>query len=195
MSPKPKEGEPMSQFRFVIAVLLLSVFSETNIQAQVDLVNDFATIQGQSGFTYLALGDGRPTNTTNPSSALSLLFFWGDGSIANGGETFNGPFYRGDGDILPYVQKETDRGYLALHPEPASSGAALAAAVGYQFSDSGTYRINGDFARANDFRLAGNGVDIGIFLNEDFSDPVFEATISSDHFVNANDPFSGTATT
>ena len=158
----------------------------------VDLVDDFVTTQGQNGFSYLALGDGRPVNTTNSSSVIDLLTFDGNASLGNGSATFTGPFYRGPEGGFPYVQNETDRGYLALHPTATSSEPALAAAVGYEFSELGTFRVTGQFARANDFRLAGNGVDIGIYLNEDFSNPVFESTISSDHAVDPDDPFSGT---
>ena len=172
------------------ALFLFLVLLPGTVLGQIDLIDDFATTQTENGFRYLAFGDNRPVNITNPSTSVTDLTLALDGSIPNGSETFTGDVWVGNGDILPYVQNE-DRGFLALHPESLSSGA-LAAAILFDVQTDGNYSIEGDFARANDFRNAGNGVDVGIYLNEDFSSPLFESSISSDHEVSIDNVFGGT---
>ena len=172
--------------------LLICIFSFIGLSAasaQVNLVDDFGSTQNENGFQYLAYGDSRPVNVTNPSSELLDLMFAGNNSIPNGSEDFEGDVWVGDGDILPYIQNE-ERGFLALHPESQSSGA-LAAALLFNVDSTNTYLIEGDFARANNFRNAGNGVDVGIYLNEDFTDPIFETSISADHDVSLDNLFGG----
>ena len=82
-------------------------------------------------------------------------------SLANGSTTFTAPIFRGAGDILLFVMKDTNHDFLALHPE-ANAAGALGAAVEFTIPESGPIRIAGDFARANDALNAGNGVDLGI---------------------------------
>jgi len=76
-----------------------------------------------------------------------------------------------------------------MHPS-STNGVS----VQYEIATAGTVQVTGGFARANDSQNSGDGVNVGIYLN-DLSTPVFEASISSDHQVNAvigGDVFAGT---
>lgn len=178
--------------RVTLSTVLIVALSSQCLFGQINLVNDFSATQGGNGLSYLAVGDARPSNTTNPGAGVSLMTFDGVTTLPNGSANFSGPLFRGAGDILPYVQLETTRGFLALHPE-ALVGGAIGAGVEWVVPQSGLLRIDVDFARANDAQLAGNGVDVGIYVNRNFANPVFLSSISSNHFVNPNLPFNGTA--
>ena len=147
----------------------------------IDFFEDFSEQQGLNGLTYRILPD-------DPVGGIPELVFENPLSTSNGSQTFEGPAFIGSGG-LPFGQQELSREFLALHPSPAS-GMALE----YSFQMSGSMRIVGDFARANDFQNAGDGVEVGIYLN-DLSTPIFETLISSSHEVDSSiggDVFIGT---
>ena len=179
-------------------ILLVAVFAGDNSDAGFDvtafrgtvsavpLVNffqDFSDTQGDNGITYVALpnvsGDSPPALTFSAGITLG-----------NGTQTFEGPgFIAPGGAVIPYVQQELSREFLALHPS-----AANGVSIQYAIETTGTIRVSGDFARASDFLNTGDGVDVGIYLN-DLDTPVFERSISSNHEVDSTvdgDVFAGT---
>ena len=173
--------------RILIAVALTCLILPSPALGQapdLELVNffqDFSQTQGANGLTYANPPSG--SGGTRPA-----LTFNAEASFANGSQTFEGPGFFGPGG-LPHVQQELTREFLALHP-----GQNNGVSVQYQIETSGCIRVTGDFARANDFRNAGDGVNVGIYLNN-LDTPVFATTISSDHDVDASvggDVFAGT---
>ena len=170
-------GFDVTAFRGTISL----VADTTTSPELVNFFQDFSNIQGTNGITFSGLPDD------SNSSAPALLFNAGV-AFTNGTQTFDGPGFFGPGG-LPHVQQESSREFLALHPSPANG-----VSVQYLIEATECIRISCEFARANDFRLAGDGVNVGIYLN-DLDTPVFESTISSDHEVDASiggDVFAGT---
>lgn len=171
--------------RVSLAAILICLVLPSHLLGQgVELVNffqDFTETQGANGISYVGLpselGDNPPPLTFNAGVAF-----------ANGNQTFDGPGFFGPGGF-PHVQQELSREFLALHPTQ-SRGVSIQ----YTIETTGSIRVSCDFARANDFQNAGDGVSVGIYLN-DLSTPVFETSISSDHSVDATvdgDVFAGT---
>jgi len=161
---------------FVYAVLFVSV--------TVFNPASFGETQGSNGLTYLGYGDNRSTNITNPSQEILNLGFFAEPPFGNG------PIFA-QTDLFPHVQA-VEEGYLLMHPE-ATPGGALGAAVAFTVSERSILRLSGDFARANVARNHGNGVDVGIYLNGDLQNPIFESSISTDHDVDLIEVFAGTS--
>jgi hypothetical protein len=180
----------MYHYRAIPTILLL--FGCTVAQAvPLSLPADFSSTQGISGFFYQEIGDSRPGNVANPSAApLTDLPFIGEPDLVNGSVTFSGPTYMSD-DSFPFIMNETARGFMLMHPgsETTSNRAAV---ITWVSPVSRWYSLQGAFARANDTRLGGNGVDVGVFRNADLTTSLFAASISPDHAVNPEDPFAGT---
>ena len=179
----------MPLIRFIVCATLLAssftVFKAADAQS-IDLFNSFTDTQGANGLSYLGFGDSRPINTTNPSQEIiNLLFFSEPPEFFGAGPLF------AQSDFFPHIQA-AEEGYLLLHPE-ATPGGALGAAVAFTASESNTLLLSGDFARANAARNLGNGVEVGIYLNGDLLNPIFESSISSDHDVDLSNVFSGTS--
>ena len=159
----------------------------------VELPRDFSTTQGQYGIRYVSVGDTRPGNTLNPGpgeiTELSFLGFVDQITQA-------GDLYAGVGGY-PQALHDTARDMLHLHPGTGghslgSGSANLGVAVEWTVDTYGTYRVLGDFARANINRAAGNGVELWIYLNDNLSAPLFASVIDADHDVNLDDAFGGT---
>ncbi len=172
----------------------LFLYCTQSVSATISLFDSFSNTNSGNGINYLAVGDARPINTSNSSSSYQLLNFTGDLALGGGSNTFNGPTYTAPNRFYPYVQQEKNRGFLALHPEGVTEGAsngAFGAGIEVVIQESGTYRVTGIFARANDFVLAGDGVDVGIYLNRQLSNPLFESNVSSNFSVDINNVFGG----
>jgi hypothetical protein len=140
---------------------------------------------------YESFGDNRPTNTTNPGVGENPLEFGGIFELHNGSVINTGPLFMSEVGFYPYVQLDQQRNLLLLHPGTFST-ASLGACVSVLAPKDGTYNVSGAFARANSFQLAGDGVDVAVFRNLNTAVPLYGATISANHLVNAEDPFSGT---
>jgi len=174
-------------FRILITVVLVClILTSSSLAQEVELVNffqDFSDTQGDNGITYAGLptASGSSTPTLGYNAGITL---------GTGTQTFSGPaFIAPAGAIIPYVQQETSREFLAMHPHSANG-----IAIQYAIETAGTIRVSGDFARANDFRFSGDGVSVGIYLNN-LDTPVFKSSISSDHIVDttiSGDVFAGT---
>lgn len=168
----------------------------------VSIPEDFSTTQGVNGLFYQLVGDSRPSNITNGSNIpLSDIPFAGTQSFANGSVTNSGPAYSrlSTVDFLPYILFDQSRDLVLLHPLGSAEGQggvavspSIGAAITFESPATYLYSISGAFARANNFRLAGNGVDVVIAKNGALNALLFEETITADHFVDADDPFSGT---
>ena len=149
---------------------------------------------------YEEYGDNRPTNTLNPSppatSALKFLgtFSIGNGSVVNAGPGFLSPNF--PGNPFPYLLLDENRNLLLVHPGTGGTGPGSTtnkgASVTWRVPKTDVYHVAGAFARANNFQLAGDGVDLAIFTNFNSAIPFFASSISSNHVVNADDPFAGT---
>lgn len=138
------------------------------------------------GFDYESYPDNRPGGGGSGSPAA--LAAAGVQSLPAGSASFTGPLWTSNPpDFYPNLQEEMNRGFLLLHP-----GATNAAAATYVASEGGAYRFTGDFARANDFVSAGNGVSVAAIRGVAASTPLYSASISPAHAVDPDDPFSGT---
>jgi hypothetical protein len=127
--------------------------------------------------------DGSPGGAAN---LLAELTYSGDLSLVNGTVTNEGPCYNGN-DFYPYVMLDTNNNWLVMHPD-LNHGAALDFAA----SHTGTYQLNGAFARANDDQYAGDGVAVCIVSNLDTTNLLFTANISSSNAVDPDNLFGGT---
>jgi hypothetical protein len=169
---------------------------KSTVQVKV-LPRDFSEVQGVNGFFYESYGDNRPSNTKNRSTAgAQRLSFVGILNLVAGSVSNNGPTYALSGGF-PYIIFDKQRNLLLMHPGTGgiSGTANLGAALTFVAPSDGKFRFSGSFARANDAKSAGNGVDVTIFKNSDISTPLFVGNISSDHIANANNPFSSTGVT
>ena len=178
----------------LLAFLALSTIYSNSIYAE-SLPQDFTTTQGMNGLSYQHIGDSRPTNVTNSSNTpLTDLVFSGDESFGNGTVQNVGPAYLPDfGGIFPYVMHDSTRNLVLLHPiGRLGESPSIGSAVTFEAPLESEYEVTGSFARANNLRNAGNGVDVVIAKNGDLTALLFEEDISSDHDVDADDPFSGT---
>jgi len=181
----------------VTGLVILSAQSAASQDLKVKLPIDLV----KEGFLfYEEYGDNRPTNTLNPSppatSALKFLgtLSIGNGSLVNAGPGFVSPTF--PGNPFPYVLLDENRNLLLLHPGTGGTGPGSTtnkgASVSWRVPKSDVYHVAGAFARANDFQLAGDGVDLAIFTSFNSAVPFFASNIFSDHVVNADDPFAGT---
>jgi len=127
--------------------------------------------------------DGSPGGATN---LMAELTYSGDLSFVNGTVTNEGPCYNGS-DFYPYVMLDTNNDWLIMHPD-TNHGASLGFAASY----TGTYQLNGAFARANDLQYAGDGVAVCIVSNLDTTNLLFTANISSSNAVDPGNLFGGT---
>ena len=143
------------------------------------------------------IGDDRASNTVYPGSSGNLpLRFDGSRRVRNGSTSSRGPFFQAGNAprvvTFPYVQMDENRKLLLLHPGTYGT-SNRAASVGYWAERSALYRFSGAFARANDARLAGDGVNVAAIKNLDSNNPLFSASIGSDHEVDFRRPFEGTS--
>jgi YD repeat-containing protein len=163
----------------------------------VQLPRDFSSVQGSNNLFFEEYGDNRPTNTQNPSSTFAKpLPFVGTVNITNGSATSTGPQYA-DASDFPFILQDVSRNLLILHPGSGGTNlgggtANIGASVTFVAPTDGTFHLTGDFARFNDFRSAGDGVDVAIIKNFDAAHLLFASTISSNNAVNPDDPFAGT---
>ncbi|MFH1418717.1 MAG: Ig-like domain-containing protein [Planctomycetota bacterium] len=166
---------------------------ELGSYAMLELKDAFCVVPEVNDLRYERYGDNR-TGAVPGTVDIADLSFAGTLSLGAGSAVFAGPTHKDAAHFYPYVQYESARDFVWVHPgSNGSSGAASAGAcVAYDVTSTGEYHIQGQFARANDFRYAGNGVDVVVFVNTDITAPLFGASISSDHEVNADDPFDGT---
>ena len=123
-------------------------------------------------------------------TGITLLPFTGVQSMINGSITNTGPTWQAPGGF-PYVLFDQNRNLLLLHPGTFETKDHCAS-VALQAANNGFYVVSGAFARANNFRNAGDGVQVKIFTNLNENSPIFKSTISSDHDVDADKPFNGT---
>jgi hypothetical protein len=79
---------------------------------------------------------------------------------------------------------------VLLHPG-AEGNPQIGAAIAYTVPKDGDYLIEGAFARANNFKNAGDGVEVAIFKSGDDNPALYRQAISSAHAVNLNDYFDG----
>jgi len=142
-------------------------------------------------FAYEAIPDLRVQ--PNAVSAAVPLNSSGVISFPSGSIVFVGPAFAGAGG-LPLVMYDSRRNLVLLHPLGLPSSAP-GASIAFTVPRTATYLLAGAFARANDFRNAGDGVDVLVIRNFDVSAPLFIAHMSSDNSVNADSPFSGSSTT
>ena len=126
--------------------------------------------------------NGSPGGGTNLLASLSLA---GDLSLMNGSLTNDGPGYLG-AEFFPYIMLDTNFDWLLLHPN-SNHGASLGMAV----CRSGTFHLDGAFARANTAQFAGDGVDVAIVRNLDTTNPLFTANIPSSAAVDPANLFQG----
>jgi hypothetical protein len=178
--------------RIVLALAMMSVLAGRQAPAQappgvrlpVDLNNGIVFFE--------AYGDNRPTNTLNPGPTRETPLKYGGMFEGHNGSAINiGPLFMSEVGFYPYVQLDQQRNLLLLHPGTFDT-ANLGACVSVFVPKDGLYNISGSFARANNFQLAGDGVDVAVFTNFNAGTPLYSAAISSNHLVNAEDPFSGT---
>ncbi len=106
------------------------------------------------------------------------------GTVINTGPVFTSPLNFG------YVMLDQTRNLLLLHAIASPNDRATS--VGFVAPQNGTYTITGAFARANNSQNGGDGVDVSVIKNFNTAAPLFQSHISSNHVVNADDPFSGT---
>lgn len=181
----------------VTGLIILGVQSTAGQDLKVKLPIDLV----KEGFLfYEEYGDNRPTNTLNPSSpATSALKFQGTLSIGNGSVVNAGPGFLSPnfpGNPFPYLLLDENRNLLLLHPGTGGTGPGSTtnkgASVSWRVPKTDVYHVAGAFARANNFQLAGDGVDLAIVTNFNSTVPFFASSISSNHVVNADDPFAGT---
>lgn len=184
-----------SRFFNVVTLFVGALFTPLPAySATVSLPTDFAETQGVSGLYYEAYLDNRPTNSgSNGTSSAQLLAFVGTQSFGNGSIVNSGPAYWFPGSY-PYVTLDTARNVFLMHPGARLSQtdpSSFAACVNVTTS-GGLFQVTGAFARGNNFQLAGDGVDVGIFRDTAAGTPLFASTISSDHAVDTNSYFTGT---
>ena len=162
-----------------------------NTRAVTRLPGDFAN----GGLRFESISDTRPTIPDRLlSSAVSTLVSNGITLLPAGTITNIGQTYISQGSFYPWIQLDTLRNLTLLHPASDHQGALHGASLGVPIAQPGRYLIRGAFARANDFRFAGDGVSVAVIRNLDTTNLLFGAEISSDHAVNANLPFIGTGT-
>jgi len=126
--------------------------------------------------------NGSPGGSTN---VLADLGFAGDLSLQNGTITNEGPGYLG-ASFFPYVMLDTNNDWLIMHPA-GNHGAALGLVV----CRTGTFHVNGIFARANDDQFAGDGVDVAVLRNVDTTNLLFSANIPSSAAIDFANLFQG----
>ena len=160
----------------------------------VELRDAFCIVPDVNGLRYERYADNRTSGIPGPGNKqVTPLAFAGTLNLGAGSAVFVGPVYNDPGFFYPYVQHELARDFVLLHPgaQGPSGPESAGAAVSFTAPFTSEYRILGDFARANDFRLAGDGVDVAIFKQFNADAPLFSGRISSDHSVDPNAPFSG----
>jgi hypothetical protein len=111
----------------------------------------------------------------------------------NGSLTARGDVYNSPTATHPYVQLDQERNIFYLAPGTFPT-KAIGAVVTVGVPETGDYKVEGVFARANDFMFAGDGVRVVAFVNGWIDSPIFSANISSGHLVDPYDPFAGTGT-
>lgn len=161
--------------------------------AMLDLDDAFCYAAEINGLRYERYSDNRPGAVPGTVDAKSLSPA-GSLSRGAGSAVFTGPTYTDPDYFYPYVQYESTRGFVWVHPFTTGPAGPTgeAACVAYTPPGGGKYRITGDFARVNNWRWAGDGVDVVVLVNTDIISPLFAASISSDHDVDADNPFAGT---
>lgn len=165
----------------------------------ISLPRDFDTQQGTNGLFYEAYADHRMTNVLNrrPSAAIEQLPLVPSETKFAGDAVHTGPSFQGTNGGFPYLQLDETTNTLILHNGTGGSDLGtgtshLGASLAFVAPAAGEYRFSGSFARANTFRLAGNGVDVAVIRGEDVDNPLFSANISPDHIVNQGEEFDGT---
>jgi FG-GAP repeat len=173
----------------VSAFALVLTWSTGVTAADVALPRDFSAVQGTGSIYYESFADNRSGVAATPTE----LPYVGVLDIINGSVVFSGPTYQHQVFGHHTAMFESTRDLILLHPR-LSASESLAASVAFDATESGLYQVVGRFARANDYRVAGDGVVVMVFVNEDTAAPLMEAAISADHLVDPDDPFSGTGT-
>ena len=108
----------------------------------------------------------------------------------SGDVTSTGPVYKPLNDNAPNIMLDTARNTVLMSPGTFSS-VKSGAVIGVPVPASGTYDVQGAFARANDALNAGDGVLVAIFINNHFDAPAFSGVILSDNAVDPNNYFTG----
>jgi FG-GAP repeat len=176
--------------RWCVSAIALALTWPTGVTAaNVELPRDFSVVQGTGSIYYESFTDNRSGGAATPAE----LPYVGVLDIVNGNVVFSGPTYQHQVFSHHTAMYESTRDLLLLHPR-LSASESLAASVAFDVTESGLYQVVGRFARANDYRLAGDGVVVMVFVNENTVVPLMEAAISADHLVDPDDPFSGTGT-
>jgi hypothetical protein len=162
----------------------------------LELRDAFCIVPDVNHLRYDRYADNRTGGIPGPGNQqVAPLAFAGTLDIGAGSAHFVGPVYNDATYFYPDVQHDLVRDFVVVHPgAQAPSGATSAgAAVSFSAPFTSKYRILGDFARANDSRLAGDGVDVAVFKQFNADAPLFGGRISSNHAVDPNAPFSGTS--
>jgi hypothetical protein len=152
---------------------------------------------GGSATTSSLTLDGRPLDFlasglqfTVYGTVDTFLHFAGSQSMQNGSVVNMGPAYFASDGSFPYVMFDSDRNLVLMHPGTFAT-VKEGASLGLPISQAGVYSVSGVFARANNFRLAGDGVQVAVIKNREDTFPLFVANISADHEVDSDKPFSG----
>lgn len=200
----PFSGTGVAPFSFSVSLaqgdtIQFAVFSGPSL---VDGTFDFTALQFTivGGGTTISLPADFPPKPIifqeydTGTGSFQPLKFTGNRTMGpNGDITSTGPVYWSQSPInsFPYLMLDTTRNIFFLEPGTfgtVQNGAVASAGI----SMAGRYNVSGAFARANDFRNAGDGVRVVAFVNNQISSPLFAAVISSDNAVNPNSPFVGT---
>ena len=195
-------GTGVAPFSFTVSlaqgdIIQFAVFSGPDL---VDGIFDFTALQ------FMVTGGGTSISLPSDFPPKPIIFqdydystgmftpmrFAGNQTVGpNGDITSTGPVYTSQNNFLPYVVLDTARNLFFFHPgtfTTVKQGAVVSAGI----PTAGTYSVSGAFARANDFRNAGDGVRVVAFVNNQVGAPLFDAFISADNAVNPNSPFTGT---
>lgn len=118
--------------------------------------------------------------TYRNASTLAALAPVGMQQEVSGDRYLNGPKW---GSATPWVMNESVRGYLVLHPSTTQGASAV-----FRVPDdaAGTYRIEGDFARANTASGSGDGVLVSVTAA---GTVLFSGACTATATVNLNDVF------
>jgi hypothetical protein len=147
----------------VSAIALVLTWPSGIMAADVELPRDFSVVQGTGSIYYESFTDNRSGGVATPTE----LPYVGLLDIVNGSVVFSGPTYQHQVFSHHTAMHESTRDLLLLLHPRLSASESLAASVAFYVTESGWYRVVGRFARANDYRLAGDGVVVMVFVNED----------------------------
>lgn len=124
--------------------------------------------------------DNRPSNPNHGDTATLRLRGPASVDVTNGSVVTRGVKYQhpeASSQGFPYVMGDQARGQVLLHPGTFTT-SLWGASLGCLIVEEGTYRIRGDFRRANDAN-AGDGVDVMIVLDDDVERPLFSEHVAA----------------